>query len=88
MVQFCKCKISLYPLNSQLLLDYFNIVGTFSYALKIFDTKILKTGGFFALEIGFDQAQDVLSIMETNFHNLKITKDLSGNDRVISGYLK
>lgn len=50
--------------------------------------KILKTGGFFALEIGFDQAQDVLSIMETNFHNLKITKDLSGNDRVISGYLK
>ena len=50
--------------------------------------KILKSGGFLVFEIGFDQAQDVFSIMETNFHNLKITKDLSGNDRVVSGYLK
>ena len=50
--------------------------------------KILKTGGFFALEIGFDQGQDVLSLMETNFEKIKIIKDLSGNDRVISGYLK
>lgn len=50
--------------------------------------KILKKGGFLVFEIGFDQEKDVFSIMETNFEKIKITKDLSGNDRVISGYLK
>ncbi len=50
--------------------------------------NILKIGGLLAFEIGFDQADDVASLMKKNFDNIKVTKDLLQNDRVVSGYLR
>ena len=50
--------------------------------------KILNKGGLLAFEIGFDQGEDVSSLMQKDFENVLITKDLSGNDRVVSGILK
>lgn len=49
--------------------------------------KILNKGGLLAFEIGFDQADYVRKIMDKNFKDIKIIKDLTGNDRVVSGYL-
>ena len=45
----------------------------------------LKSGGILAYEIGYDQAESVKKIInETNsFNEIKLTKDLSGLDRVI-----
>ena len=36
------------------------------------------------MEIGFDQAQDVMDILEENyFDDIRIIKDLAGLDRVV-----
>ena len=46
----------------------------------------LNPGGMLFLEIGFDQADAVTSLMaESNFHDTTIINDLSGNNRVIYG---
>ena len=47
--------------------------------------KYLKQDGILALEIGFDQKQDVLKLIEnTNkYKNIECKCDLFGNDRVI-----
>ncbi|MDP4093518.1 MAG: peptide chain release factor N(5)-glutamine methyltransferase [Bacillota bacterium] len=50
--------------------------------------RILKPGGFIALEIGYDQAESVIEIFGEVCVDLKIIKDLSGNDRVITGFMK
>ena len=50
--------------------------------------KLLNPHGFAVFEIGYDQAKSVSEIMSVFFEEIKITKDLCGNDRVISGYLK
>ena len=50
--------------------------------------EIIKPKGFIAFEIGFDQASDVYAIMSENFEDIKVTKDLCGNDRVVTGILK
>lgn len=50
--------------------------------------KLLNSGGMLVFEIGYDQASDVTSLMEENFCDIKIIKDLSGNDRVAVGILK
>lgn len=51
--------------------------------------KYLNKGGYLMFEIGYDQAQDVKSIMENNkFYNITILKDLSGLDRVIFANIK
>ena len=42
----------------------------------------LKEGGFFAFEIGYDQADAIFSIAKENSLEARIVKDLSGNDRV------
>jgi release factor glutamine methyltransferase len=47
----------------------------------------LKPNGLLAFEVGFDQAQDVAKIMESNFKDIKIQKDLAGIDRVVTGIL-
>ncbi len=47
--------------------------------------KMLKKGGLLAFEIGFDQGESVKTLMGKNFKDIKIIKDLCGNDRVISG---
>lgn len=43
----------------------------------------LEADGQILLEIGFDQADDVKNILSQNFEDIKVVKDLSGNDRVI-----
>lgn len=48
----------------------------------------LKSGGLLAFEIGYNQAAAVTELMNTEFTNIKIIKDLSGNDRVVTGIKK
>ncbi len=42
----------------------------------------LKTGGMLALEIGYDQRQDVENLL-TGFSNVKVFRDYGDNDRVV-----
>lgn len=50
-------------------------------------TKHLKKGGILAFEIGKGQGEKVSQIMESaGFEKINIVKDLSGIDRVITGY--
>ncbi|PYG87190.1 release factor glutamine methyltransferase [Ruminiclostridium sufflavum DSM 19573] len=49
----------------------------------------LKNGGYLVLEIGYNQGQSVKNIMNQNFHDIEICKDISGNDRILTGrYIK
>lgn len=46
----------------------------------------LKDGGLIAFEIGYDQAEDVKNLLlYEGFSEISVTKDLSGNDRVVMG---
>ena len=47
--------------------------------------KFLKPEGFLIFELGISEAQDVKSMMNENFENVQIIKDLSGIERVIYG---
>lgn len=47
--------------------------------------KMLNVGGILAFEIGYNQGSKVLELMEKNFYNIQIIKDLCGNDRVVIG---
>lgn len=48
----------------------------------------LKSNGYLCLEIGHDQGGRVAFLMEeTGYRNVKVIKDLSGNDRVVRGNL-
>ncbi len=49
---------------------------------------ILKKDGIMAFEIGYKQGDAVKEIMENNFLNVKVIKDLCGNDRVVTGRCK
>lgn len=48
--------------------------------------KILKQNGILAFEIGYDQGAEVLNMM-TDFKDVRLIKDLCGNDRVVTGTL-
>ena len=48
----------------------------------------LTEDGILAYEIGFDQAKEVSDIMSPLFKEIKVLKDLSGNDRVVTGIKK
>lgn len=49
----------------------------------------LKDGGHLLFEIGFNQGQDVSNMMEYGgFSDIKVIKDLAGNDRVVCGVKK
>ncbi len=48
----------------------------------------LNNNGILAYEIGFDQAKEVSEIMTPYFTDIKVLKDLSGNDRVVTGIKK
>ena len=49
----------------------------------------IKPGGFIAYEIGYDQGEAVKNILlENGFSNVYCTKDLAGNDRVVTGWRK
>ncbi len=55
-----------------------------AWSLKAWD--LLEKGGFWATEIGHTQSERTYKILETaGFNNIKITKDLSGKDRMVSG---
>lgn len=49
--------------------------------------KVLKNNGLLAFEIGYDQGEEVKELMN-NFYDVKIIKDLCGNDRVVIGQIK
>ena len=57
---------------------------------KIIDGALdcLKPNGFIAFELGINQAQLVKKMLEDNFKNIEITKDLAGIERVITAQLK
>ena len=47
----------------------------------------LTNNGMLALEIGYNQAEDVKNILEeNNYKNIKVIKDYGNNDRVIVAY--
>ena len=48
--------------------------------------EILKEGGLIAFEVGYLQGEAVADILRKNgYTDVKITKDLGGNDRVVTG---
>jgi len=49
--------------------------------------NFLCKGGFLAVEIGINQAQDVKNLFEKNFTDIKILKDLAGIERMLAGSL-
>lgn len=46
---------------------------------------ILNNGGWLLFELGIGQAQDVKELMQKDFEEIEIIKDLAGIERVISG---
>lgn len=50
--------------------------------------KFLKKDGLLAFEIGYNQGESVRGLMQNDFYNIEVIKDLSHNDRVIIGKLK
>lgn len=48
--------------------------------------KMLKRNGVLAFEIGYDQGKEVSDMM-TAFTDVRVVKDLCGNDRVVTGIL-
>ncbi|MBR6523096.1 MAG: peptide chain release factor N(5)-glutamine methyltransferase [Clostridia bacterium] len=50
--------------------------------------KNLKGGGMLIFEIGIGQGDAVANMMENNFTDIKIKKDLAGIDRIVTGILK
>ena len=50
--------------------------------------RCLKPGGILLYEIGFDQADEVKMLLEhAGFEDIRVVKDLSGQDRAVSGVL-
>lgn len=49
---------------------------------------LLNENGFLAFEIGFDQGEAVSELMSESFADIKVIKDLAGNNRVVVGVLK
>lgn len=50
--------------------------------------KMLNKNGILAYEIGYDQGKEVSELMQKNFCNVRVIKDLCENDRVVIGELK
>lgn len=50
--------------------------------------KNLRSGGMLVFEIGIGEGDAVAAIMENNFTDIKIKKDLAGIDRIVTGILK
>ena len=59
-------------------LEFYRIIAQNAY-------KYLNEGGILALEIGYDQKEDVINLLNTvgKYTDICCKKDLSGNDRVI-----
>ena len=50
--------------------------------------EFLEKDGYLMFEIGFDQAKALFSLMEKDFCDIKLIKDLAGLDRVVLGKIK
>jgi release factor glutamine methyltransferase len=50
--------------------------------------SILTDNGILAFEIGYNQGEAVSEMMRKNFSDVRVIKDLCGNDRVVIGKLK
>lgn len=50
--------------------------------------EFLNENGALVLEIGYDQAADVSELLKGNFKDIKVYKDLGGNDRTVTATLK
>ena len=63
--------------------------GLYFYRRIIEEAKeYLNPNGFLLFEIGYDQGKEVSELMENaGYKNVKVIKDLAGNDRVVSGGL-
>lgn len=51
-------------------------------------SKHLKTKGKIFFEIGYNQGKKVADLLEKDFENIIVKKDLQGNDRIVSANLK
>ncbi|MDI6601631.1 MAG: peptide chain release factor N(5)-glutamine methyltransferase [Thermoanaerobacteraceae bacterium] len=45
----------------------------------------LKSNGVLAFEIGYDEVDDVVLLMERDYRDIKVIKDMAGMDRVVVG---
>ncbi len=61
--------------------------GLFFYRILVAESPShLKAGGRLIMEIGYNQADDVCSLLEQNkFADIEVIKDLAGHDRVVCG---
>ena len=50
--------------------------------------EYLEQGGWLCFEIGYDQGVSVSRLMEKDFKDIHVIKDLAGLDRVVYGTLK
>lgn len=50
--------------------------------------EYLPDGGYLAFEIGYNQGERVKELMERDFTDIQILKDLGGNDRVVYGRIR
>ena len=50
--------------------------------------QVLSKNGILAYEIGYDQGKEVKMLMEKDFCDIEIIKDLCSNDRVVIGIKK
>ena len=50
--------------------------------------NFLKKGGLLAFEIGYNQGESVRGLMQNDFYDTEVIKDLNENDRVVIGKLK
>ncbi len=48
----------------------------------------LKKDGLLAFEVGHDQSEDVVRLMEPYFYDIDTAKDLAGIERVVYGFLR
>ena len=48
----------------------------------------LRPGGVLAMEIGADQAEEVVSLLEPGFTRIEVRRDLAGRDRVVISRLR
>lgn len=58
-------------------LDFYRKIAENAY-------NYLNMGGYLCLEIGYNQKDKVIQLLENKYTNIKCVKDLSGNDRVIT----
>ena len=50
--------------------------------------NFLKKGGLLAFELGYNQGESIRGLMQNDFYDTEVIKDLNDNDRVVIGKLK